>query len=194
MWENPVRTDYMTRNLTSLLLNWHFSFLRVTPAFLMFFKVVCRHSLYSSWVWPWMMTSSNKHNTLACPSRMSLIHFWKCSGELVILKEGILLKQKWLYGVMSVVRGCDSSSRRILPKSDVGVQFAENTDTYWQLFEFIGNNWQGEPLWGCYIKGTEILADVEISVWFGLCYHARVWAWWLKLVEWRMSSALYLLL
>ena len=38
-----------------------------------------------------MMASSNKHNTLACPSRMSLIHFWKCSGELVILKEGILL-------------------------------------------------------------------------------------------------------
>lgn len=88
MWGNPVSTDYMTRNLTLLLLNWHFSFLRVTSAFLMFFKVVfTRYSLYSSWVWPWMMTSLNKHITLACPSRMSLIHFWKCSEELVILKE-----------------------------------------------------------------------------------------------------------
>ena len=66
----------------------------------------------------------------SCLSLQDVPHsLLKCSGELLILKEGVLLKQKWLYRVMTVARGCDSLSSGIFPKSDVGVQLAKNTDT-----------------------------------------------------------------
>ena len=52
----------------------------------------------------------------SCLSLQDVPHsLLKCSGELLILKEGILLKRKWLYGVMTVARGCDSLSSGILP-------------------------------------------------------------------------------
>lgn len=99
----PSWSMWWPRNLRLVLLNSHFSGLRVTPAAAILSSAANRRWSCSSLSRPNTRTSLIRQSTQSRPWRMEFIRLWKSFGALDIPK-GSLLKQYLLDGVMKVVR------------------------------------------------------------------------------------------